>query len=114
MGILSTDKTQTSPVATRRKSMGLDLSALKPLNASAGTKNFGGYRDPSQEESKSKKKSADAMDSDAEDEDEIKVEDADDDKDVGPKGLLSPEDALRQAQLAEGVRKIKVSLPHPC
>ena len=47
------------------------------------------------------------MDSDADDEDEIKVED-DDEKDNGGKGLLSPEDAHRQGELAEGVRKIKV------
>jgi len=46
------------------------------------------------------------MDSDADDEDEIKVED--DEKDDGGKGLLSPEDAHRQGELAEGVRKIKV------
>jgi hypothetical protein len=59
-------------------------------------------------------KSEDVADSDADDEDEvnIKVEDMDDDKDgnVDGKGLLSPEDALKQGELAEGVRKIKVCL----
>jgi hypothetical protein len=53
-------------------------------------------------------KAEDAMDSDADDEDEIKVEDVDDEKDESGKGLLSPEDALKQGELAEGVRKIKV------
>jgi len=109
MGILSPDKTQSSPVATRRKSTGLDLSGLKPLNAASGTKNFGGYRDPSQKEPKVKsKKNEDEMDSDADDEDDIKVEDVEDDKEPSGKDMLSPEDALRQGELAEGVRKIKV------
>lgn len=111
MGILSTEKKEfVSPVASRRKSTALDFGNLKPLNAEAGTKNFGGYRDPGLQSPKSKQKEADAMDSDADDDDEVKtkVEDVDEDKEVGDKGLLSPEDALRQGELAEGVRKIKV------
>jgi hypothetical protein len=108
MGILNTDKAQTSSVESKRKSRGLDLSALKPLNATSGTKNFGGYRDT---EAKPKKRDTDAMDSDGEDEndDKAKVEDADEDKDDSGKAMLSPEDAIRQGELAEGVRKIKVS-----
>jgi hypothetical protein len=108
MGILNTKETPkiTSP-QTKRKSGALDFGSLKPLNAATGTKNFGGYRETSP---KSKKKTLDAMDSDADDEDDIKVEDADDDKEVLDKGLLSPEDAHRQGELAEGVRKIKVCL----
>lgn len=106
MGILNTKETPkiTSP-QSKRKSGALDFGSLKPLNAAAGTKNFGGYRETSP---KSKKKTEDAMDSDADDEDDIKVEDADDDKEVFDKGMLSPEDAHRQGELAEGVRKIKV------
>jgi hypothetical protein len=107
MGILAAEKSQASPVAQRRKSAGLDFSSLKPLNAASGTKNFGGYREsvPSP-----KKKDTDAMDSDADDEDEDKAknEEVDEDKDLTDKGMLSPEDALRQGELAEGVRKIKV------
>lgn len=106
MGILTPDKAEASPVAARRKSTGLDFGALKPLNATAGTKNFGGYRD---KDGKAKKKSEDAMDSDADDEDDIKVEEPDDDKDPSVAGMLSPDDAIRQGELAEGVRKIKVS-----
>jgi hypothetical protein len=106
MGILTSDKAQASPVAERRKSKGLDLSALKPLNAT-GTKNFGGYRD---KDGKAKKRSGDdAMDSDAEEEDEVKIEEPEDDKDPSGNGMLSPDDAIRQGELAEGVRKIKVS-----
>lgn len=112
MGILETDKTPvvTSP-ASRRKSGALDFGSLKPLNAASGTKNFGGYRDRSQSSPKAKVKTEDAMDSDADDEDEVKA-DEDDDKDDSGKGLLSPEDALKQGELAEGVRKIKVRHLH--
>jgi hypothetical protein len=108
MGILETGKVPTvvSPSA-RRKSGALDFGSLKPLNAASGTKNFGGYRDASQQSPKSKVKTEDTMDSDADDEDDIKVED-DEEKDESGKGLLSPEDALKQGELAEGVRKIKV------
>jgi hypothetical protein len=108
MGILETDKipTVTSP-ASRRKSGALNFGSLKPLDAASGTKNFGGYRDASQQSPKSKVKVEDAMDSDVDDEDEIKKED-EEEKEDGGKGLLSPEDAHRQGELAEGVRKIKV------
>lgn len=110
MGILESDKAPVVSPAARRKSGALNFGSLKPLNAAAGTKNFGGYRDGSQQ-SPTKVKSEEAADSDADDEDKvnIKVEDMDDDKDDNGKGMLSPEDALKQGELAEGVRKIKVS-----
>ena len=110
MGILtSKDQSKVTSPAAKRKSGTVDFGSLKPLNADTGTKNFGGYRETSP---KSKKKSQDAMDSDADDEDDVKVEDMDDDKDVVDRGLLSPEDALKQGELAEGVRKIKVISIH--
>jgi hypothetical protein len=109
MGILETDKPVPASPVTRRKSGALDFGSLKPLNAATGTKNFGGYRDGSQKSPKAKKKSEDAMDSDADDEDDTKIDDADEEKDTVDKGMLSPEDALKQGELAEGVRKIKVS-----
>ena len=108
MGILASEKAKGSPEAPRKKSMGLDLSALKPLNATSGTKNFAGYR----EKAAKGKRNEDAMDSDAdEDDDDVKIkdEDADDERDPSGKGLLSPEDARREGELEEGVRKIKVS-----
>jgi hypothetical protein len=110
MGILTSDKAKASPVASRRKSTGLHFGELKPLNAAAGTKNFAGYRDAAAKSPK--EKDADAMDSDADDEDEtkIKVEEGEDDKDEAANGLLSPEDALRQRELAEGVQRIKVCI----
>lgn len=105
MGIIEPDKTpQVVSPAAKRKSGALNFGSLKPLDAAAGTKNFGGYRDRSP---KTKVKDEEAMDSDADDEDD-KVEDIEDDKDDSGKGLLSPEDALKQGELADGVRKIKV------
>lgn len=109
MGILETDKAPVTSPAAKRKSGALDFGSLKPLDAAAGTKNFGGYRERGVRSPKAKGKAEDDMDSDADDEDDVKVEDMEDDKDQGGKGLLSPEDALKQGELAEGVRKIKVS-----
>lgn len=58
---------------------------------------------------KAKQKSEDAMDSDADDEDDARPDEVEDDKEVVvDKGMLSPEDAAKQGELAEGVRKIKV------
>ena len=105
MGILTPDKAKDSPVAPRRKSTGIDLSALKPLNATTGTKNFAGYRE---REAKGKR-SEDTMDSNNEDDDDdvkIKNEDADDEKDPSGKGPLRPEDARRERELEEGDRNI--------
>jgi hypothetical protein len=111
MGILATEKKKAAEEATpKRKSGILDLSVLKPLNVETGTKNFAGYRESTQKDVKGKR-SESAMDSDGEDDDDdvkIKVED-EDDKDPSGLGLLSPEDARREGELEEGVRKIKVS-----
>ncbi|KAF2111789.1 hypothetical protein BDV96DRAFT_614633 [Lophiotrema nucula] len=109
MGILAAEKSKASPVATRRKSTGLNFGDLKPLNPT-GTKNFSGYRDRSA--LSPAKKDTDAMDSDAEDDDDAKEKDGDDDDKDDGKGLLSPEDALQQGELAEGVRKIKLKRQH--
>lgn len=111
MGILETSdkKAVVASPATRRKS-GLDFGSLKPLDAGKGTKNFGGYRD--MQSPQAKQKSEDAMDSDADDEDDAGDE-VEDEKDVVlDKGMLSPEDAAKQGELAEGVRKIKVGHVH--
>ncbi|KAF1932847.1 uncharacterized protein M421DRAFT_53792 [Didymella exigua CBS 183.55] len=111
MGILETadKKTVAASPATRRKS-GLDFGSLQPLDAAKGTKNFGGYRDI--QSPKAKQKSEDAMDSDADDEDdegEARRDEVDDREVAADKGMLSPEDAAKQGELAEGVRKIKVA-----
>ncbi|KAF3007386.1 hypothetical protein E8E13_001268 [Curvularia kusanoi] len=111
MGILeSSEKKSTVASPNTRRKSGLDFSSLKPLDAGKGTKNFGGYRD--MQSPKAKQKSEDAMDSDADDEDDTRPEDVEDDKEVMDKGMLSPEDAAKQGELAEGVRKIKLKRQH--
>ncbi|KAF1987098.1 hypothetical protein K402DRAFT_420725 [Aulographum hederae CBS 113979] len=115
MGILpSPNQEQKAPSTTKRKSTTqIDFSSLKPLDLGSGIKNYSKYREressPSRRKSKGKE-GADAMDSDADDDDEP-VKTKDEDEDVDPKAakpaLLSPEDAARQGELAEGVRKIK-------
>ncbi|KAJ9649611.1 hypothetical protein H2199_000389 [Coniosporium tulheliwenetii] len=104
---------EQDPASAKRKSVGLDFSSIKPLNSS-GTKNFAGYREPSGTKAKPSKKNGDGMiDSDVEDEDEQILDDTDDvDIKTEDKGLLSPEDALRQGEIAEGVRKMKLKRQH--
>ncbi|KAF2500246.1 hypothetical protein BU16DRAFT_241150 [Lophium mytilinum] len=119
MGILSTPPLeQKTPASAKRKSQALDFASLKPL-APTGTKGFQNYRDSAETTSTplkpttNKKKDTDTMDSDSDDEEEeskIKEEELDDaDVKPGSKGLLSPEDALSEAQIEEGLRKVKVS-----
>lgn len=97
-----------------------DLANLKPLNPN-GLAGFSKFRDPN-EQAKSKKingvkgnagvKRENVDDSDDEDLGTgkgvlIKTE-GDDTQDAN--GMLSPEDARRQAELVSGVQKIKVGL----
>lgn len=110
MGIMSgPEGVEKTPQTSKRKASGPDFSKLGPLRAE-GTVGFSGYRDSAVAKRKDKKKDADAMDSDADDEDESRVPDGDDDVEVKDQNgrLLSPEDARRQGELAEGVQKIKV------
>ncbi|KAF2084963.1 hypothetical protein K490DRAFT_47879 [Saccharata proteae CBS 121410] len=121
MGILASENTvPQTPVAAKRKSQGLDFSSIKPLTNS-GVKNFVGYRDPSATPAKARKgkdgeKNFDAMDSDADDDDDANVGAADDNYEVADvkaeTGMLSPEDAMRQGELADGMRKIKLKRQH--
>jgi len=119
MGILSTPQQDKTPVATKRKSGQLDFSNLTPLNSDKGTKGFVGYRDSTSSSlkrilrGKKKGKDVDAMDSDVDDDDEEDEKDklADvDDIDIKEENdkFLSPDEALKQDSLAEGVRKIRV------
>lgn len=118
MGILEPKEGEKKPEPKKRRSTGIDLTTLKPLT-STGTKGFAGYRDggatsptkgfPS---GKGKQKDEDAMDSDADDEEE-QVDNGDvADVKTEDNGLLSPDDALRQGELTEGVRKIKLKRQH--
>ena len=111
MGVLPTPESEKTPATSKRKQSGPDFSKLGPLK-STGTVGFSGYRDASTAKRKSKsKKDADAMDSDADDEDEGPTANGNDDAEVKQDGdkMLSPEDARRQGELADGVQKIKVS-----
>ncbi|KAF2767562.1 hypothetical protein EJ03DRAFT_145183 [Teratosphaeria nubilosa] len=114
MGILQTAEAGKIPeTMSRRKVSGPDFSKIGPLK-SGGTVGFSGYRDATSTMRKGKNKDADAMDSDADDDDddmdlpgaaeaEVKDENG---------RLLSPEDAKRQGELAEGVQKIKLKRQH--
>ncbi|KAK3044761.1 hypothetical protein LTS18_000429, partial [Coniosporium uncinatum] len=121
MGILQAPSPEPqAPTTARRKSRQIDFSSLKPLESQGakGIKNFAGYRDPAAStpvRRKSKQKDEDAMDSDADDEDETNVsKEVEDDVDIKQEdpNLLSPDDARRQGELAEGVRKIKLKRQH--
>lgn len=107
MGILASSSTHTTPASVKRKSVTTDFSKLGPLNK-YGTVGFSGYRDNAGSR-KSSRADPDAMDSDDDDDNERArddVEDADAKDENGH--LLSPEDARKQEEVAEGVRKIKV------
>ena len=112
MGILETAEPEKTPVSTKRKSSGPDFSNLGPLNK-FGTVGFSGYRDNASAKKKSKDKAAndDAMDSDVEDNDDGPGMEQDEETDVKQENgkMLSPEDARRQGEIAEGVQKIKAS-----
>ena len=114
MGILNPPKSDKTPVATKRKSVPTDFAALGPLKKE-GTVGFSGFRDRDAK-ARSRAKpgqpmSGDEMDSESESDDEGvvgKMEDVDDVEIKKENDLLSPEDAERTGEIAEGVRKIKV------
>lgn len=110
MGILKSNK-PSKPTATtaKRRSVQADFANLKPLKP-GGALGFGKFRDGNDPRDTSKNNGLDAMESD--DEDSVAP-----DKSVKPDDLesedykhhlLSPEDAKKQGELAEGVKKIKV------
>jgi len=120
MGILATspkveDKTPTTN--GKRRSMQADFANLKPLNPN-GLAGFSKFRDPSEASgpnggsaSKTGKRRQDDGDSDDEEVDvkqEVIIRTEGDDM-QNTNGMLSPEDAKRQAELAQGVQKIRVS-----
>lgn len=114
MGIVQPTKSEKATVSAKRKSLNTDFASLGPLKKE-GTIGFSTFRDngtrPEPRRKFSKKENVDAMDSDSEDEvDEVvgKMEDVDEIDVKKENDLLSPEDAERTGELAEGVRKIKV------
>jgi hypothetical protein len=116
MGILQTPKSEKTPASVKRKSLTADLASLGPLKKE-GTIGFSTFRDsesrPKPRRKDSKKETMDDMNSDSDDEDDGvvgKMEDVDDVEVKKENDLLSPEDAERTGELAEGVRKIKVRI----
>ena len=119
MGILPAPKAEKTPTAAKRKSVQDTLATLGPLKKE-GTVGFSGFRErdaKAKSRRKHKKTSEDEMESDSDEEDEGfvgKTEDVDDAEiKKEENGLLSPEDAEKTGELAEGVRKIKVGSHHP-
>ena len=114
MGILKSKKPSNAPVpAVKRQST--DFANLKPLKP-GGARGFTGVRERKSPHDQNGKLSADdMMDSDADDEDDAKRTVVDkDDADDGKDEKLSPEEAKRRGELADGVQKIRVSgLPSP-
>jgi hypothetical protein len=116
MGILQTPKSDKVVALAKRKSLNADFASLGPLKKE-GTIGFSTFRDnetrPKPRRKSTQKEDPDVMDSDSEDEDtEVagKMEDVDDIEIKKENDLLSPEDAERTGELAEGVRKIKVMI----
>ncbi|KAL9592823.1 MAG: hypothetical protein Q9179_006332 [Wetmoreana sp. 5 TL-2023] len=121
MGILQSPKTQikTPETTAKRKSLQDAFAGLKPLKP-GGTVGFSGFRDPSIQSTVTNKSQAKASKADSDmdsDEDEeaggktpVKVEDSES-KESGI-ATLSPEDARRQDEVAEGVQKIRLKRQH--
>jgi len=109
MGMLETPQAQKSPTTTtKRKST--DFTKLGSLSK-FGTVGFSNYREaPTPRKKTAKNKDDDdAMDSDPDDDVDRPAKDADEAEVLDQNGnLLSPEDARKQGELADGVRKIKV------
>lgn len=119
MGILKSAKSSEKPTSSnaKRRSVQTDFANLKPLKP-GGAVGFSAFRDNDASASAAKDRSKEANDNDA--------MDSDDDEGTNGKGIvnkidegetddfrnsaLSPEDAKRQGELAEGVKKIKVCL----
>ena len=120
MGILpSSPKVQEKAPTSqgKRRSMQADFENLKPLNPN-GLMGFSKFRDPNEKSNangtstdKASKKRLNDVDSDDEDVDikkEVLIKTEGDDI-LDANGMLSPEDSKRQAELAQGVQKIRVT-----
>ncbi len=122
MSILPSTKSleKSTTTASKRRSVQTDFANLAPLKP-GGALGFSTFRDndprspgTATPDSKAGRKGTNgAVDSDDDDEDDDEVVGKLEDVDVKEMdtSLLSPEDAKRQGELAEGVRKIKVRQP---
>lgn len=119
MGILPSSPKIAEKVAAsngQRRSMQADFAKLKPLNPN-GLIGFSKFRDPNErsetngvKDKVGKKRSNDEdSDEDLEVSKEVLIKTEGDDVQEAS-SLLSPEDARRQGELAEGVQKIRVTI----
>ena len=119
MGILAGPKPEDTPkpASNKRRSLQADLAKLPPLNPEPVV-SFPGFRDPNSssppanQRVKGKIRRKGSEDSDDDEPEDIGIVDKLDDVGAEDKTesirMLSPEDAERQRELAEGLRKIKV------
>lgn len=108
MGILEAPKSAQTPISNKRKST--DFGKLGPLSK-FGTVGFSKYREHETTQKKGVPKDDDDMaDSDPDDDDDRRGGREKDDVEIQDSNgkLLSPEDARKQGELTEGVKKIKV------
>ncbi|KIV79732.1 hypothetical protein PV11_07277 [Exophiala sideris] len=115
MGILPSTKPEKAAPAAKRRSIALDLPKLGPLKKE-GTAGFSNFREgEGRRPSKNKRGSDDEMESEDEDDDQGivgKMEDINDADTKKDADLLSPEDAERAGQVADGIRKMKLKRQH--
>ena len=116
MGILQGPKSEKVVTSAKRRSIAADLPKLGPLKKE-GTAGFSSFRDTDtgRRQSNKRNNNDDEMDSDSDEETGIigKMEDINDADIKKEDGMLSPEDAERTGQVAEGIRKMKVRDPSP-
>lgn len=110
MGILKQKEAASienaKPGPSKRASVQVDIAKLKPLKP-GGALGFTGVRDGTSPGNDSNK-DADDMDSDNDTANDMndKIDDVDEDV---KNSLLSPEDAKKQGEIADGVERIRVS-----
>lgn len=116
MGILPTPKSEKAATNAKRRSIAVELPKLGPLKKE-GTVGFSNFRNADGRQTrKGKRASDDEMESDSEDDGTGiigKMEDINEADFKRAPGMLSPEDAERTGQVAEGIRKMKVRDPSP-
>lgn len=115
MGILPSAKSDKAATTAKRRSIAADIPKLGPLKKDGGV-GFSKFRDVEPRQTrKNKRSSDDEMESESDEDAGIigKMEDINDADVKKDSGMLSPEDAERTGQVAEGIRKMKVRDPSP-
>ncbi|KIW23586.1 uncharacterized protein PV07_11773 [Cladophialophora immunda] len=115
MGILAGPKSDKAAANAKRRSIAAELPKLGPLKKE-GTAGFSNFRDSERRRSrKGKGTSDDEMESESDDDGAGiigKMEDINDADAKRDPSMLTPEDAERTGQVAEGIRKMKLKRQH--